>query len=73
MFAYLWKHKKFKQPYIGIVEGNRLDFPFLLKENRSRMKIMLIDPNEDLPMEDIKLVINDALSLYKTGLIKTKS
>jgi hypothetical protein len=25
MFCYLWFHKKHKQPYIGIVEGNRFD------------------------------------------------
>ena len=30
MFCYLWVHKKYQQPYIGIVEGKRIDHPDLL-------------------------------------------
>jgi len=65
MFCYLWIHKKFKQPYIGIVEGKHFDEPFLIQEARSRMKIMLLDPNEDLPLERIETVLQKALELYK--------
>ncbi len=72
MFCYLWVHKKYRQPYIGIVEGNHFNEPFLIKEKRSRMKIMLIDPNKDLPVETIILIIQQALNLYKTGKIKIK-
>ncbi len=36
------------------------------------MKIMLIDPNKDLPVETIILIIQQALNLYKTGKIKIK-
>ncbi|CAN5351451.1 hypothetical protein BH11BAC5_BH11BAC5_48740 [soil metagenome] len=70
MFCYLWMHKKYLQPYIGIVEGKRFDEPFLIQESRSRMKIMLFDPNEDLPLEAIENVLQKAISLYKTGVIK---
>lgn len=70
MFCYLWIHKKHKQPYIGIVEGKHFDEPFLLQEARSRMKIMLINFNEDLPLEQIEKVIKKALNLYKTGITK---
>ncbi|GAA3782198.1 DUF1801 domain-containing protein [Flavobacterium ginsengiterrae] len=73
MFCYLWIHKKYKQPYIGIVEGKHFEESFLLQETRSRMKIMLFDENEDLPVEQINNVINKAINLYKTGIIKTKS
>ena len=73
MFCYLWIHKKYKQPYIGIVEGKHFDESFLLQETRSRMKIMLFDENDDLPVEQINNVINKAINLYKTGIIKTKS
>jgi hypothetical protein len=31
MFCYLWVHKKYKQPYIGFVEGQRLDDETLLQ------------------------------------------
>jgi hypothetical protein len=71
MFCYLWIHKKYKQPYLGIVEGNRFDHPALVIEKRSRMKIMLVDPNEDLPIEIIKCILQQAINFYKTGIIKT--
>jgi len=70
MFCYLWIHKKLKQPYIGIVEGKHFDEPFLIQEARSRMKIMLFNPDEDLPLEQIETVVQKALNLYKTGIIK---
>ncbi|KUJ60066.1 hypothetical protein AR687_20140 [Flavobacteriaceae bacterium CRH] len=70
MFCYLWIHKKLKQPYIGIVEGKHFDEPFLIQEDRSRMKIMLFDCEEDLPLEKIEMVLQKALNLYKLGIIK---
>ena len=70
MFCYLWIHKKFKQPYIGIVEGKHFDEPYLIQEARSRMKIMLFDADEDLPLGQIETVIQKALNLYKRGIIK---
>ncbi|WET04176.1 DUF1801 domain-containing protein [Flavobacterium sp. YJ01] len=70
MFCYFWIHKKFKQPYIGIVEGKHFDEPFLIQEKRSRMKIMMFDVNEDLPLEQIEFVIQKAINLYKSGIVK---
>ena len=70
MFCYLWMHKKYKQPYIGIVEGKHFEESFLLQEARSRMKIMLFDANEDLPLKQIEMVVEKALKLYKSGIIK---
>ena len=70
MFCYLWVHKKYKQPYIGIVEGKHIHHPDLVIEKRARMKIMLFDPNKDLPINTIKSVLQQALDLYKTGVIK---
>ena len=70
MFCYLWRHKKNNQPYIGIVEGKHFDEPFLLQEKRSRMKIMMLNSDEDLSLEQIELIIQKALNLYKTGIIK---
>jgi hypothetical protein len=73
MFCYLWIHKKHKRPYIGIVEGKHFDHPALLMEKRSRMKIMLFDPNKDLPVKTITSIIQQAIDLYKTGQIKMYS
>lgn len=70
MFCYLWVHKKYKQPYLGIVEGKRFDEIFLMQEKRSRMKIMLFDPNADLPLQKIEGIIQKAISFYKSGQIK---
>lgn len=70
MFCYLWTHKNYKQPYIGFVEGKHLHHPFLLQENRSRMKIMLLNPSKDLPLDIITSLLREAVDLYKTGTIK---
>ena len=64
MFCYLSFHKKFKLPYLAIVDGNQLDHPALLAENRKRIKIMLIDPEKDLPIGTIEEVLQRALALY---------
>jgi hypothetical protein len=72
MFCYLWVHKKFHQPYIGIVEGKRFDHPNLIIEKRSRMKIMLFEADLDLPIEAIQAILKQAIDLYKTGVIKIR-
>lgn len=72
MFCYLWYHKKYNQPYIAIVEGKRFDEPFLIQENRSRMKIMLYDPTQYLPLEAIEIILQKAIRFYKTGEIHVK-
>lgn len=69
MFCYLWVHKKHQQPYLGIVEGNRINHPDLIIEKRSRMKIMLLDPNRDLPIALIEDILQQSLHLYRSGTI----
>lgn len=72
MFCYLWVNKKQQKPYIGIVEGTRINHPDLISEKRSRMKIILFDASIDLPINTIQLILKQALNLYKQGIIKTK-
>lgn len=72
MFCYLWVHKKYNQPYIGIVEGNRFQHPELLSEKRSRMKILLLNPDKDLPIALINEILTQAIGFYKSGEIKLK-
>jgi|TARA_R110002050_G_scaffold114567_2_gene230152 hypothetical protein len=72
MCCYLWKDKKTNEPYIGIVEGNRINHPQLEKGNRSRMKILRVDPNLDIDIETISEILNSVIALYKDGTIKTK-
>ncbi len=53
MFCYLWINKKLKQPYIGFVDGSLINHPDLLQENRARMKIFLINPDEDVDVKEL--------------------
>ncbi len=64
MFCYLWQHKKYKQPYIGIVKGGKIDHPALLTEKRARMKILLVDAEKDIPVKLIKMILQKAMRLY---------
>ena len=51
------------QPYIGIVEGNKINHPLLISEKRARMKILLVDPEKDIPLKLINGILNDAFAL----------
>lgn len=72
MFCYLWINKDTQQPYLGIVEGKHFSDPLLIQEGRSRMKILLINQYEDLPFQVIEDIIQRAINLYKTGIVKIK-
>lgn len=72
MFCYLWTDKKTDEPYILMVEGKYLDHPKLEEGDRSRMKIFRVDPNKDLPIKTIEKILQTALDLYKSGVIKIK-
>jgi hypothetical protein len=63
MLCYLWVHKTSRQPYLGIVDGKLIDHPALIMEKRARMKIMLFDADEDLPVADIEAILTQAIAL----------
>ncbi len=65
MFFYLWVDKKTHRPYIGIVEGRKLEHPLLVLEKRARIKTMQIDANGDIPVEMIDEILGRALVFYK--------
>jgi Domain of unknown function (DU1801) len=64
-FAYLWIHKKLRQPYLGIVDGKWINHPDLLQEKRAKMKILLLDPAKNLPMSKINSILKEAMTLYQ--------
>jgi uncharacterized protein YdhG (YjbR/CyaY superfamily) len=72
MFCYLWVDKKTQFPYIGMVEGYKIDHPLLIADKRSRIKIIDFNPNEDLPIDTINEILKLGIDLYKTGEIKLK-
>jgi uncharacterized protein DUF1801 len=65
MFCYLWVHKKYGQPYLGMVEGNKISHPDLLSEKRARMKILLIDAGKNIPVKKINSILKEVLALYR--------
>ncbi len=66
MFCYVWTHKKYRQPYIGFVEGNHLKHPELIQEKRARMKILLIDPEKNIPIQKINRILKEAIFFYQS-------
>lgn len=70
MFCYLWTDKKTDEPYILFVEGKYLNHPDLEKGDRKRMKILRINPSEDLPKDTINELLDEALNLYRNGAIE---
>lgn len=64
MFCYLWVHKKYKQPYIGIVAADKLNHPDLLLEKRAKIKILLVNPEADIDIDKIKQILQQAMKHY---------
>lgn len=64
-FCYLWVHKKYCQPYIGIVDGKKIDHPDLVVEKRARMKILLVDAGKNIPVKKINGILKEVLALYQ--------
>jgi hypothetical protein len=65
MICYLWVQKKYDQPYLGIVEGKKINHPELIQEKRVRMKIFLINPELDIPIRKINLILRELIATYK--------
>lgn len=72
MFCYLWTDKKTTEPYMLMVEGKHLDMPELEEGDRSRMKIYRVNPKKDLPLMTIKSILQNALDLYRNGILKIR-
>lgn len=62
MCCYLWTDKKSGQPYLGIVNGNKINHPDLLAGTRNRMKVLMIDPELDIPVDKINGILNMAIA-----------
>ncbi|AWV98442.1 DUF1801 domain-containing protein [Arcticibacterium luteifluviistationis] len=72
MFCYLWTDKKTDEPYILFVEGKLLEHPNLEIGKRARMKTFSVNPADDLPIQTIEILLNQALDLYRNGTIAVK-
>ena len=65
LFCYLWINKKTYRPYIGIYKGLEVEHPMLDLGTRNKMKIMDIDPEQDLPIKVLKEIFELAIPLYE--------
>lgn len=65
MFCYLWIDKKTGKPYLGIVDGNKIEHPLLTMDKRARMKIMMLDAYNDLPVEAMNEILSLALDIRR--------
>lgn len=63
MLCYLWTRKDTHQPYIGFVDGKLMEHPALLAEKRSRMKIFLLEAEEDIPVDEVRGLLKVAVGL----------
>lgn len=63
--CYLWTDKITTIPYILFVDGNKLDFQELKARTRKRMKVLNVNPNEDIELELVNLIIKEAIELVR--------
>ncbi|WP_426476808.1 DUF1801 domain-containing protein [Chryseobacterium sp. CBSDS_008] len=65
MLCYFYYSKKYRKHYISFYHGDRLDYPELIQEGRKKFKILLIDMEEDLPVEFILNLTEEIKSYIK--------
>ena len=61
--CYLWTDKQTGHPYILWVEGNQLTHTALKTGNRKRMKVLKVNPLQDLPVAIIEEILRQAVQL----------
>lgn len=62
MLCYFYYSKQHRKHYLSFYHGDRISRPELLSERRKKFKILLLDMEEDLPMD----LIFDILKEVKT-------
>lgn len=66
MFCYLWVEKKSRQTYMGVMGGSKITHPKLITTTNTKVKKFLIDPESDLPLNEIRDILNLATSLHES-------
>lgn len=64
MLCYLWMDKKTKYPYVSFAHGKDIDHPLLISGDRKVFKILLINPQEDIPVEIIDEILQELITKY---------
>lgn len=64
IFCYLWVDKQKLWPYIAIGKGVKIEHPDLIQGNRTFTKLLMIDPDKDIPVEKVHRIFDLAMALY---------
>lgn len=65
MLCYLWADRKTGMPYVGIADGYKISHPLLETGDRARMKILRVNPHEDVPTDVLESILEQAIALLK--------
>lgn len=65
IFCYLWVEKKSQHPYIAIGKGVKIEHPALIQGSRTFVKLLMINPEKDIPLETIRDIFDLARELYE--------
>ena len=72
IFCYLWVDRKTQIPYIAIGKGVQIEHSDLIQGNRTFVKLLMIEPEEDIPIE-VAQVIKDLPKEKQQTLIRALS
>lgn len=59
--CYLLMDKKKKWPYVGIIRGNEIDHEQLIHAGRKKIKVFMVDPEKDIPIDSLNSLLNSVL------------
>ena len=65
MLCYFYYSKQHQKHYLSFYHGDRVDYTELLSEGRKKFKILLLDMDEDLPMELIFNILDEVKTYIK--------
>lgn len=66
MLCYLWKDKKTQEPYLSIYGGAALDHPALVQKHNAKIKKLMLNPDQDIPVDTIKEVLSTGCDLIRS-------
>lgn len=64
MFCYMSVRSKDKQLYLGFVKGHKMKHPSLQQEGRKQIKVIYLNPENDLPIKTLHEIVKLAKKLY---------
>lgn len=73
MFCYLWCAPGRGIPYVGFVDGGIIEHPALVQGDRKRMKIFLVDPGQDVPVDMLNELMRLAIVVRKNKMRHPKA